>query len=67
MAPQYLNTHRSYRLMATYMSKKIDIKKMVNDRKIRGMSLLEDGIEPHEINKSTWIVPSQSGDEYHIR
>jgi len=43
------------------MSKKIDIKEMVNKRKARGMSLLEEGIEPTEVNGYTWIVPSQTG------
>lgn len=47
--------------MATYMKEKIDIKRMINDRKARGMIFLEEGFEPKEVNKSTWIVPSQSG------
>lgn len=41
------------------MSKKIDVKKMVNARKARGMILLEEGFEPNELNPHTWIVPSQ--------
>jgi len=48
--------------MAKHMSKKIDVKEMVNARKARGMIFLEEGFEPQEINKSTWIVPSQSGE-----
>lgn len=47
--------------MATGMSKKIDVKKMVNARKARGMILLEEGFEPNEVNPHTWIVPSQKG------
>ena len=43
------------------MSEKIDIKDMVNIRKARGMILLEQGIEPTEVNPHTWIVPSQTG------
>jgi hypothetical protein len=43
------------------MSKKIDIKEMVNARRARGMILLEQGIEPTEVNPHTWIVPSQTG------
>lgn len=43
------------------MGNKIDIKEMVNARKARGMTLLEQGIEPTEINPHTWIVPSQTG------
>ena len=43
------------------MVEKIDVKEMVNARKARGMILLEEGFEPKEVNKSTWIVPSQSG------
>jgi len=43
------------------MSEKINIKEMANARKARGMSLLEQGIEPTEINPHTWIVPSQTG------
>lgn len=35
--------------------KEVDIKEMINARKARGMTLLESGFEPHEINKSTWI------------
>ncbi len=47
--------------MATHMSEKIDIKSMVNTRKIRGMLLIEKGIEPTEVNPHTWIVPSEKG------
>jgi len=43
------------------MKEKIDIKEMINRRKARGMILLEQGFEPKEVNKSTWIVPSQNG------
>jgi len=43
------------------MSNKIDIKEMVNARRARGMILLEQGIEPTEVNPHTWIVPSQTG------
>ena len=43
------------------MVEKINIKEMVNARKARGMILLEEGFEPKEVNKSTWIVPSQCG------
>ena len=43
------------------MVEKIDIKRMVNDRKARGMILLEEGFEPTEVNPHTWIVPSQTG------
>ena len=43
------------------MSEKIDIKSMVNARKARGMILLEQGIEPTEVNPHTWIIPSQTG------
>lgn len=43
------------------MSNKIDIKEMVNARKARGMTYLESGFEPTEINPHTWIVPSQTG------
>ena len=34
---------------------------MINKRKARGMTLLEQGFEPKEINSYTWVVPSQSG------
>jgi transposase-like protein len=43
------------------MKEHIDIKEMINARKVRGMNLLEQGIEPKEINSKTWIIPSQSG------
>ncbi len=43
------------------MAEKIDIKEMVNARKARGMTYLEDGFEPKEINPKTWVVPSQTG------
>jgi transposase-like protein len=43
------------------MSKKIDVKEMVNARRAKGMILLEQGIEPKEIDHKTWIVPSQTG------
>lgn len=43
------------------MSKKIDIKEMVNARRARGMLYLENGFEPKELNPHTWIVPSQTG------
>lgn len=43
------------------MGNKIDIKEMVNARRARGMILLEQGIEPTEVNPHTWIVPSQTG------
>lgn len=43
------------------MVEKIDIKEMINARKARGMTLLEEGFEPKEINTQTWIVPSQTG------
>jgi len=43
------------------MVEKINIKEMVNARKARGMTLLELGIEPKEINYKTWIIPSQTG------
>jgi transposase-like protein len=41
--------------------KEVDVKEMINARKVRGMTILEEGIEPKEVNKSRWIVPSQSG------
>jgi transposase-like protein len=41
------------------MVKHIDIKRMVNARKARGMLLLEEGFEPDEVNGHTWIVPSK--------
>ncbi len=48
--------------MAICMKEKhIDIKEMINARKARGMTLLELGIEPTEVNHHTWIVPSQTG------
>jgi transposase-like protein len=47
------------------MVEQIDIKSMVNARKARGMTLLEQGIEPTEINPHTWIVPSQTGNGTH--
>jgi transposase-like protein len=40
---------------------KVDIKEMINKRKARGMNILEQGIEPTEVNPHTWIIPSQSG------
>ena len=43
------------------MKEKIDIKRMINDRKARGMILLEEGFEPKEVKNNTWIVPSQTG------
>ena len=52
--------------MATHMN--VDIKEMINARKARGMILLENGIEPKELNKSTWVIPSQTGNgTYTIR
>ena len=54
--------------MAKHMSKKLDIKEMVNARKARGMILLEQGFEPQAVNKSTWIIPSQTGNgTYSVR
>jgi len=47
--------------MATHMSEKLDVKEMINARKARGMTLLELGMEPTEVNPHTWIVPSQTG------
>lgn len=61
MIPQSLYTPIAYLILAKYMSKKIDIKSMVNARKARGMILLELGIEPKEVNPHTWIIPSQTG------
>ena len=50
------------------MVEKIDIKEMVNARKARGMILLEQGFEPQAVNKSTWIIPSQTGNgAYSVR
>lgn len=43
------------------MSENSSIKEMINARKARGMILLEQGLEPNEINPHTWVVPSQSG------
>src|SRR4030042_5305714 len=43
------------------MGEKIDIKEMVNIRKARGMTFLEQGFEPKEIDRNVWIVPSQTG------
>ena len=43
------------------MVEKIDIKEMINARRARGMLYLERGLEPKEMNQSTWIVPSQTG------
>jgi len=43
------------------MKEKIDIKEMISKRKARGMTLIELGIEPTEVNAHTWIVPSQTG------
>jgi transposase-like protein len=48
-------------MLAKYMSKKIDVKEMVNARRARGMLYLENGFEPKEVNFKTWIVPSQTG------
>ena len=45
--------------MATHMN--VDIKEKINARKVRGMLLLEKGLEPEEVNPHTWIVPSQKG------
>jgi len=47
------------------MVKHIDIKRMVNARKARGMLLLEEGFEPDEINGHTWIVPSKKSNGYY--
>jgi transposase-like protein len=43
------------------MNGTIDIKEMINARKARGMILLENGFEPKEIKRYTWVVPSQTG------
>jgi transposase-like protein len=43
------------------MKEKIDIEEMINARKARGMTYLESGFEPKEINQYNWIVPSQTG------
>lgn len=43
------------------MTEKSSIKEMINKRKARGMILLEQGIEPKEVNPHTWIIPSQTG------
>lgn len=43
------------------MNVTIDIKEMINARKARGMILLENGFEPKEIKRHTWVVPSQTG------
>jgi len=63
VAPQSLYTPYALLLLVTNTmeEKHIDIKRMVNDRKARGMLLLEEGSEPTEIKTNTWIVPSQSG------
>ena len=50
-----------YNIGEQHMAEKIDIKGMINARRVRGMSLLEAGFEPKEINKSTWLVSSQTG------
>jgi predicted nucleic acid-binding Zn finger protein len=50
------------------MRNEINIKEMVNKRKVRGMLLLEKGIEPKEVKPLVWIVPSQTGKKaYTIR
>ena len=49
-----------YILVTNAMKEKIDIKEMINKRKARGMTLIELGIEPKEVNPHTWIVPSSS-------
>ena len=50
------------------MVEKINIKEMINARKARGMILLEQGFEPQAVNKSTWIIPSQTGNgTYSVR
>ena len=43
------------------MVEHIDIKEMVNARKARGMTYLESGFQPKEIDQSNWLVPSQTG------
>ena len=40
------------------MSEKISIENMVASRKARGMELLENGVQPQEVNKQTWVIPS---------
>ena len=62
----------SISIMATNMKDKIDIKEMINTRKARGMILLEEGIEPTQLDHKTWIIPSQSGNgtytvKYHLQ
>lgn len=48
--------------------KNSNIKEMINARKARGMILLEQGFEPQAVNKSTWIIPSQTGNgTYSVR
>ena len=61
VAPQSLYTPNALLLLASCMSKEIDIKEMINARKARGMILLEEGFEPTEVNPHSWIVPSQNG------
>lgn len=50
--------------MAKHMGK-IDIKSMVNTRRVRGMILLEKGYEPKEVDQHTWIVPSQKDNGFY--
>lgn len=61
--------------MVTDMKQKINVEEMVSSRKARGMEIIENGIQPKEVGKETWIIPSQNGngtytveydvDEYH--
>jgi len=48
-------------ILVTRMKEKIDVEKMVFARRARGMEILESGIQPREVGKETWIIPSQSG------
>jgi len=59
VVPQHLYTPVALLYMAKHM--KVDIKEMVNKRKARGMTLLEEGFEPKIFGSHTWIVPSQGG------
>ncbi len=37
------------------------LKEMINARKARGMTLIEQGFEPKQVSPKMWIVPSQTG------
>ncbi len=43
------------------MSENSKIKEKINKRKVRGMLLIEQGIEPEQVKPKTWIIPSSKG------